>query len=127
MINRIYIPPYRTGKSIGNQSAIAISIYTYISTGGLTLFPGPGTRLEPKKEVGPGNEVGPRNKVGPGNKVEPLYASVCIRIILCIHAHPPRIRVHPYAPIRLTHASKRQYSTNIPQAQNQNQNKMSKS
>ena len=35
------------------------------------------------------------------------YASVGI------HMHPPRIRMHPYAPMRLHYASERQYSTHI--------------
>ena len=35
------------------------------------------------------------------------YASVCI------HMHPSRIRMHPYAPIRVHYASERQYSTHI--------------
>ena len=40
---------------------------------------------------------------------------VCIQIhpyaSVCTHMHPSRIRMHPYASIRLIYASERQYST----------------
>ena len=59
------------------------------------------------------NKVGPEEKVGPGikvvaeNRVEPPCASVCI------HMHPPHIRMHPYTSIRPHYAPERQYSTHM--------------
>ena len=56
---------------------------------------GPENQVGQENEVGPRKKIGPENQVGPRNKPGPHYASVCVNM------HPSRIRMHPYASIRL--------------------------